>query len=44
MLNFDLNDLQRKPNFDTGLVYTIEITTTFSKSTFFLLAIVDAKL
>jgi len=42
MFNFDLNDLRRKPNFDTRIVYTIETTTTFSKFTFFLFAIFEA--
>ena len=44
MFNFDLNDLRRKPNFDTGIVYTIETTITFSKCTFFLSVIFEAKL
>ena len=43
MFNFDLNDLRRKLNFDTGIVYTIETTTTFSKCTFFLSVIFEAK-
>ena len=44
MFNFDVNDVRRKPNFDTGIVYTIETTTTFSTCTFFLSAIFEAKL
>jgi len=44
MFNFDLNDLRRKPNFDTGVIYPIKTITTFSKSSFFLFANFEAKL